>query len=408
MKCRFCASRLEDEFIDLVNSPPSNSFLKKEQLDEPEYFYPLKVYVCSSCYLVQIAEYKKATDIFDANYAYFSSFSTSWLAHSKNYVEKMITRFGFNEQSKVIEIASNDGYLLQYFKEKNIPVLGIEPTKNTAEVAIKKGIETVTEFFGVDLAKKMLAENKQADLLLGNNVLAHVPDLNDFVAGMKIILKPQGVITMEFPHLMQLVENKQFDTIYHEHFSYLSFIVVKQIFEKHGLVMFDVEEIPTHGGSLRIYAKHADDNSKIISANVQNLLNKEIEKGMNTLSYYQGFQEKVDVLKYEFLNFLLAQKKAGKKVVGYGAAAKGNTLLNYFGIRKDLINFVVDLSPYKQGRFLPASHIPVVNEQFLKDTKPDFVVILPWNIKQEIMKQLAYIREWGGKFVVAIPELTVI
>jgi 2-polyprenyl-3-methyl-5-hydroxy-6-metoxy-1,4-benzoquinol methylase len=408
MKCRFCASSLQDEFIDLVNSPPSNSFLKKEQLDEPEHFYPLKVYVCSSCYLVQIAEYKKAIDIFDADYAYFSSFSTSWLAHSKAYTDKMVELFGFNQNALVVEIASNDGYLLQYFKEKNIPVLGIEPTKNTAEVATKKGIETITEFFGVDFAEKLVAKNKQADLLLGNNVLAHVPDLNDFVGGMKIALKPQGVITMEFPHLMQLIENKQFDTIYHEHFSYLSFLTVKHIFEKHGLVIFDVEEIPTHGGSLRIYAKHKDDSSKAISKNVQHLLNKEIEKGVNSLTYYQGFQEKVDVLKYDFLSFLIEQKKAGKKVAAYGAAAKGNTLLNYFGIRKDLVSFVVDLSPHKQGRFLPASHIPVVGEQVLKSEKPDYIVILPWNIKDEIIKQLEYIKEWGGKFVVVIPNLEVI
>ncbi len=408
MKCRFCASHLKDEFIDLVNSPPSNAFLKKEQLDEAESFYPLKVLVCNSCYLVQIAEYKKATDIFDADYAYFSSFSTSWLAHSKAYTDKMVKNFGFDQNSLVIEIASNDGYLLQYFKEKNIPVLGVEPTKNTAEVAIKKGIETITEFFGVDFAKKLVAENRQADLLLGNNVLAHVPDLNDFVGGMKIALKPQGVITMEFPHLMQLVENNQFDTIYHEHFSYLSFFTVKQVFEKHGLVMFDVEEIPTHGGSLRIYAKHEEDNSKIIADNVRNLIDKEIQKGVNTLAYYQGFQEKVDALKYDFLGFLLEQKQTGKKVASYGAAAKGNTLLNYFGIRKDLITFVTDLSPHKQGKYLPASHIPVVDEQMLKAEKPDFVVIFPWNIKEEIMKQLSYIREWGGKFVVAVPKLEIL
>lgn len=408
MNCRFDNQPLTHEFIDLGFSPASNSFLKKEQLNAPETHFPLKLYVSERTFLVQIDEYKKADEIFSEDYVYFSSFSTSWLAHSKNYVEKMIARFGFNEQSQVIEIASNDGYLLQYFKEKNVPVLGIEPTLSTAKVAREKGIESWTEFFGVALAQKLVAQNRQADLLLGNNVLAHVPNINDFVGGMKVALKPQGVITMEFPHLMQLIENNQFDTIYHEHFSYLSFLTVKQIFEKHGLVLFDVEEIPTHGGSLRIYAKHAEDQSKAISPNVQALLAKEIGKGMNTLAYYQGFQQKVDQVKYDFLSFLLEQKKVGKTVAGYGAAAKGNTLLNYCGVRKDLINFVVDLSPHKQGRFLPASHIPVVNEQFLKDTKPDFVVILPWNIKEEIMKQLAYIREWGGKFVVAIPKLEIL
>jgi 2-polyprenyl-3-methyl-5-hydroxy-6-metoxy-1,4-benzoquinol methylase len=408
MNCRFDKLPLTQEFIDLGFSPPSNSFLKTEQLNEPETHFPLKLYVSERTFLVQLDEYKKADEIFSEDYVYFSSFSTSWLAHSKNYVEKMINRFGFDQNSQIIEIASNDGYLLQYFQEKNVPVLGIEPTLSTAKVAREKGIESWTEFFGVELANKLVAQNRQADLLLGNNVLAHVPNLNDFVGGMKIALKPQGVITMEFPHLMQLIENNQFDTIYHEHFSYLSFLTVKQIFEKHGLVMFDVEEIPTHGGSLRIYAKHNTDNSKEISANVQQLLNKEITKGMNTLAYYKGFQEKTDKVKYDFLSFLLEQKKLGKKVAAYGAAAKGNTLLNYCGIRKDLINFVVDLSPHKQGRFLPASHIPVVNEQILKNEKPDFVVIFPWNIQEEIMKQLSYIREWGGKFVVAVPKLEVI
>jgi 2-polyprenyl-3-methyl-5-hydroxy-6-metoxy-1,4-benzoquinol methylase len=408
MNCRFDNLPLTQEFIDLGFSPPSNSFLKKQQLNEAETHFPLKLYVSERTFLVQLDEYKKADEIFSEDYVYFSSFSTSWLAHSKNYVENMISRFGFNQHSQVIEIASNDGYLLQYFKEKNIPVLGIEPTLSTAKVAREKGIESWTEFFGVDLGNKLVTQNRQADLLLGNNVLAHVPNLNDFVGGMKIALKPQGIITMEFPHLMQLIGNNQFDTIYHEHFSYLSFLTVQQIFEKHGLVMFDVEEIPTHGGSLRIYAKHAADNSKSISANVQNLLDKEIDKGMKTLAYYQGFQAKAEKVKDDFLWFLLEQKKLGKKVAGYGAAAKGNTLLNYCGIRKDLINFVVDLSPHKQGRFLPASHIPVVTEDVLKTTQPDFVVIFPWNIKEEIMKQLNYIREWGGKFVVAVPKLEIL
>lgn len=408
MNCRFDNLPISQEFIDLGFSPPSNSFLKPTQLNEPEVHYPLKLYVSERTFLVQIDEYKKADEIFSEDYVYFSSFSTSWLAHAKSYVEKMLGRFGLNQNSQIIEIASNDGYLLQYFKEKNIPVLGIEPTLSTAKVAREKGIESWTEFFGVELAKKLVAQNRQADLLLGNNVLAHVPNLNDFVGGMKIALKPQGVITMEFPHLMQLIENNQFDTIYHEHFSYLSFLTVKQIFERQGLLLFDVEEIPTHGGSLRIYAKHNTDNSKEISANVQQLLDKEVAKGMNTLAYYKGFQQKAEKVKYDFVSFLLEQKKLGKKVAAYGAAAKGNTLLNYCGIRKDLINFAVDLSPHKQGRYMPASHIPVVNEQVLRDEKPDFIVILPWNIKEEIMKQLSYVREWGGKFVVAIPELEIV
>jgi 2-polyprenyl-3-methyl-5-hydroxy-6-metoxy-1,4-benzoquinol methylase len=319
----------------------------------------------------------------------------------------MISKFGFNENAQIIEIASNDGYLLQYFKQKNIPVLGIEPTLSTAKVAREKGIESWTEFFGVELAKKIIEQGRKADLLLGNNVLAHVPDINDFVAGMKVALKENGVITMEFPHLMQLIENNQFDTIYHEHFSYLSFLAVQQIFDKHGLSLFDVEEIPTHGGSLRIYAKHSEDNSKEISENVTLLQQKEINKGLNTLAYYQNFQKRVENIKYDFLSFLIEQKRNGKKVAAYGAAAKGNTLLNYCGIRKDMISFVVDKSPHKQGRFLPGSHIPVVSEDFISRERPDFVVILPWNIKEEIQEQLNYVRAWGTKFVTAIPELCI-
>lgn len=408
MQCRFCKSELTDVFIDLINSPASNSFLSKEQLNEPEVFFPLKVYTCSKCFLVQIDEYKKSDAIFDDKYVYFSSFSTSWLAHAKKYTEMMVERFGFSNTSQVIEIASNDGYLLQYFKEKNIPVLGIEPTANTAEVAKSKGIESVTEFFGAELAKKLVSKGTRADLLLGNNVLAHVPDIVDFVTGMKTLLKENGVITMEFPHLMQLVDNNQFDTVYHEHFSYLSFYSVKQIFASVGLEMFDVQEIPTHGGSLRIFAKHNDDSSKQISPNVQALLDKEISKGINTLKYYEDFQQKAAKVKLDFTKFLIEQKLANKRVAGYGAAAKGNTLLNYCGIKSDLVEFVVDANPHKQNKWLPASHIPVVNEAFLKDSKPDYVVIFPWNLKDEIVKQLHYINEWGGKFVVPIPELEVI
>lgn len=405
MNCRFCKTELTDTFIDLVNSPASNSFLTREELNEPETFYPLKVYTCSHCFLVQVDEYKKSDAIFDSNYVYFSSYSKSWLAHAKKYTELMIERFKFNESSRVIEIASNDGYLLQYFKERNVPVLGIEPTANTAQVSIEKGIENVVDFFGVRLATKLAAENKKADLLLGNNVLAHVPDIVDFVGGMKIILKDTGVITMEFPHLMQLVDNNQFDTIYHEHFSYLSFYTVQQIFASQGLEMFDVEEIPTHGGSLRIYAKHKEDGSKSISENVAALLKKEKDKGLTSMPYYEGFQKKALKVKLDLLDFLIQQKRNGKTVAAYGAAAKGNTLMNYCGIKNDLVDFVVDANPHKQNKFLPASHIPVVDEQHLKNTKPDFVLILPWNLKDEITAQLNYIRDWGGQFVIPIPEL---
>jgi SAM-dependent methyltransferase len=320
----------------------------------------------------------------------------------------MTNRFGLNKDSQVIEIASNDGYLLQYFVEKNIPVLGIEPTENTAKVAIEKGVNTITRFFGTELANELSKNGTKADLFLGNNVLAHVPDIVDIVKGIKIILKPQGVVTIEFPHLMQLVDNNQFDTIYHEHFSYLSFYSVKQIFEAQGLEMFDVEEIPTHGGSLRIYAKHKEDNSKIVSENVSQLINKEIAKGINTLTYYEDFGQKVSKVKLDFLDFLIQQKRNNKKVAGYGAAAKGNTLLNFCGIKNDMIDFVVDRNPAKQNMFLPASHIPVYAEAALKVNKPDYIIIFPWNLKVEVIEQLSYAREWGAKFVIPIPYLEII
>lgn len=408
MQCRFCQTELVHVFIDLVNSPASNSFLTQEQLNEPETFYPLKVYTCHECFLVQVDEYKKSDAIFNSDYVYFSSFSKSWLAHAKKYTEQMIPRFGLNENSQVIEIASNDGYLLQYFKEQNIPVMGVEPTANTAEVAMRKGIKTIIEFFGTELADRLANHwDVKADLLLGNNVLAHVPDIVDFVKGMKILLAEHGVITMEFPHLMELVDNSQFDTIYHEHFSYLSFHVVQKIFAAEGLDIFDVEQLPTHGGSLRIYARHAEDDSKEITSAVHNLLEKEKSKGLMSLDYYDGFQQKALSVKLDFTSFLIEQKKSGKKVAGYGAAAKGNTLLNYCGIKHDLVEFVVDANPSKQNKWLPASHIPVVNEEYLKQSKPDFVIILPWNLKEEISQQLSYIREWGGKFVIPIPSLQI-
>lgn len=407
MNCRFCKTELTHVFIDLVNSPASNSFLLKEQLNEPETFYPLKVYTCHHCFLVQVDEYKKLDDIFNSDYVYFSSYSTSWLAHARAYTEKMINRFGFNEKSQVVEIASNDGYLLQYFVAQKVPVLGIEPTKNTAAVAEQKGVPTITEFFGVQLAKTLSAKGTKADLLLGNNVLAHVPDIVDFVGGMKILLAPGGVITMEFPHLVQLVDNSQFDTIYHEHFSYLSFYTVKQIFEAQGLEMFDVEEIPTHGGSLRIYAKHKEDNTKPVGPAVKELLQKELAKGIDKTTYYDNFQQKAEKIKLDLLEFLITQKRGGKKVAAYGAAAKGNTLLNFCGIRYDLLQYVVDANPHKQGKYLPASHVPVVNEDFLKNDQPDYVVILPWNIEEEIRKQLSYISGWKGRFVISIPSLRI-
>jgi 2-polyprenyl-3-methyl-5-hydroxy-6-metoxy-1,4-benzoquinol methylase len=408
MYCRFCKTELSVVFIDLGNSPPSNSFLSNEDLNEPEIFYPLKVFTCNNCFLVQVDEYKKSDSIFNDQYVYFSSYSSSWLEHAKQYAEAVIDRFGLTEKSQVVEVASNDGYLLQYFKERHIPVLGIEPTANTAEVAVAKGIETIVRFFGTSLAMELAATGKKADLLAGNNVLAHVPDILDFVGGMKILLKECGVITMEFPHLMQLVENNQFDTIYHEHFSYLSLYTVNQIFESKGLTIFDVEEIPTHGGSLRIYAKHNSNNSKVIATNVQNLISREVAKGINKPSYYANFQEKAFDIKLAFLQFLISQKKAGKKVAAYGAAAKGNTLLNYCGVKKDLVEYVVDANPNKQGKWLPGSHVPVVNEAFIKTSKPDFVVVLPWNIKKEVIRQLAYIKDWGGRFVILIPNLEII
>jgi 2-polyprenyl-3-methyl-5-hydroxy-6-metoxy-1,4-benzoquinol methylase len=408
MNCRFCQNNLKHEFVDLGFSPPSNSFVTQEQLNEPEVSFPLKIMVCDNCFLVQIDEFAKHDAIFDSNYLYFSSYSKSWLAHAKAYTELMIKRFNYDSKSQVIEIASNDGYLLQYFKEKKIPVLGIEPTANTAAAASEKGIESIVEFFGVSLAKELVAKNIKADLLLGNNVLAHVPDINDFVGGMKIILKENGVITMEFPHLMQLIDKNQFDTIYHEHFSYLSFYTVQQIFASKGLVMFDVEEIPTHGGSLRIYAKHKQDKSKKIEKRVGILLKKEIKKGLNKVEAYHSFQPRVLKVKIDVLTFLIKQHNAGKKVVAYGAAAKGNTLLNYCGVSNDLIKFVVDANPHKQDKFLPASHIPVLKEADLKAEKPDFVFILPWNLSEEIMSQLSYIKEWGGRFVIPIPKIKVI
>ena len=407
MKCRFCETELIHTFADLGTCPPSNSFLTKKQLSEPENYYPLKIHVCHSCFLVQTDEYKSATEIFDSDYAYFSSYSASWLQHASEYVDNIVTRFGFNNKNFVSEIASNDGYLLQYFVEKGIPVLGIEPTSNTAKVAHGKGVNTLVEYFGKELALSLKSEGKQADLLLGNNVLAHVPNINDFVAGLKIFLAEDGLITMEFPHLLQLIENKQFDTIYHEHFSYLSFSTVLKIFEHHGLTMFDVEEIPTHGGSLRIYARHSECDLHDILPSVALLLQKEQDAGLLAMDGYTGFQEKVDEIKSNFIEFLKNAKSADKTVIGYGAAAKGNTLINYSRVDSEYIGFIVDASPHKQGKHTPGSRIPVVSEENLVAAKPDYVVILPWNLKEEISTQLSYIKDWGGQFVIAIPEIEI-
>ena len=407
MNCRHCNNLLTHVFCDLQTCPPSNAMVKPEMINYPETYFPLKVFVCEKCWLVQVDELEKADAIFNAEYTYFSSYSISWLQHAKAYTEYMTDRFGYNSNSLVVEIASNDGYLLQYFKEKNIPVLGVEPTANTAQVAIEKGINNIVDFFGSNLAEnKLLAK---ADLILGNNVLAHVPDINDFVKGVKIALKPTGVNTFEFPHLLKLVEQNQFDTIYHEHFSYLSLSNLVSVFEKQGLEIFDVQELPTHGGSLRIFTKHTEDNSKVVMPSVMEMLHKEEVAGLKTLAFYENFQQKVEKIKYDFLLFLIEQKRNGKKVIGYGAAAKGNTLLNYCGIKgNDLIEFVVDASPYKQNKLLPGSRIPVNSNEKILSYKPDFIIIFPWNLKDEIAGQLSYAKNWGAQFVIAIPELTIL
>ena len=409
MKCRHCNTELNHVFVDLAYSPVSNAMLSQEQLNEPELYFPLKIFTCHNCWLVQVDEIEKADKIFDAEYTYFSSFSTSWLQHAKRYVDMMTDRFGFNSSSLVLEIASNDGYLLQYFKEKDVPVIGVDPTANTAREAEKKGIHTIVDFFSTNLAQKQFVDKgKKADLIIGNNVLAHVPDINDLVKGMKLALNDRGVITMEFPHLIKLIEEFQFDTIYHEHFSYLSFYAVKTIFEAQGLELFDVEEIPTHGGSLRIFARHKNDTSKKVEKRVEQLLSKEIELKVNSLALYEGFQQRVDNVKYDTLTFLIEEKRKGKTFIGYGAAAKGNTFLNYCGIKgTDIIEFVVDASPFKQNKFLPGSHIPVVDIVRIKEYKPDYIIILPWNLKKEISEQLNFAREWGAKFVIFIPNTIV-
>jgi 2-polyprenyl-3-methyl-5-hydroxy-6-metoxy-1,4-benzoquinol methylase len=404
--CRFCGRPLEQTFVDLGMSPLCESYLSADQINQMESFYPLHVFVCGNCFLVQLHQYVSAEHIF-SDYAYFSSYSDSWLAHSKRYTDLMVERFGLNKHSLAVEVASNDGYLLQYFVEKGIPVLGIEPAANVAEVARNKKVPTVVKFFGRQTARELAAEGKQADLLLGNNVLAQVPDLNDFVAGMKILLKPRGVITIEFPHLMRLMEENQFDTIYHEHFSYFSLLTSEKIFAAHGLTIFDVDELSTHGGSLRIYARHAEETSRPVGSRVLELRRHEQAAGFDSLACYASFAEQVKETKRKLLDFLIRAKRDGKQIAGYGAPGKGNTLLNYCAIRTDFIDYTVDRSPHKQGKFLPGTHIPIHHPDHLKKTRPDYVLILPWNLKDEIIELNGYIREWGGKFVVPIPEVKV-
>lgn len=404
--CRSCGAVLNHTFVDLGMSPLANSYIKPEQRNRMEPFFPLHVYVCEKCLLVQLEQFSSPDDIF-SDYAYFSSFSDSWLAHAKAYVDMIADRFHLNEKSKVVEIASNDGYLLKNFVARGIPVLGVEPAANVAEVAKKNGINTKVAFFGERTALGLTRDAWSADLIIGNNVLAHVPDLNDFVKGLKILLKPTGLITMEFPHLLQLMESNQFDTIYHEHFSYFSFLAVEQVFARHGMKLFDVEELPTHGGSLRIYACHDQDESKSTQSRARDLKVKEQRAGFGELKHYLSFAPKVEATKRKLLSFLISAKQEGKRVVGYGAPAKGNTLLNYCGVRTDLMDYTVDRSPHKQGHFLPGVHIPIYAPEQIRQTRPDYVLILPWNLKDEVIQQMAFIREWGGKFVVPIPEVTV-
>jgi SAM-dependent methyltransferase len=405
-QCRFCASSLRQTFVDLGMSPLCESYLTAEQLNDMEPFYPLVAWVCEGCFLVQVEEYVHPERIF-TEYAYFSSYSSSWLAHAQAYVEMITDRLGLGPQHRVVELGSNDGYLLQYFVNKGIPVLGIDPAKNVAQAAIARGVPTVTRLFGGETARDLVADGVQADLVCGANVMAQVSDVNDFVGGIAVLLKPAGVATVEFPHLMRLMEENQFDTIYHEHFSYFSFTTAERIFAAHGLTLFDVEELPTHGGSLRIYARHADDASRPVSERVIRLRRREDVGGLNRLETYASFTEQVHETKRRLLEFLIGARRRGKRIAGYGAPGKGNTLLNYCGIRSDFVDYTVDRNPYKHGKFLPGTHIPVHPPERIGETRPDVVLILPWNLKEEIMEQLGFIREWGGQFVVPIPDVKV-
>lgn len=406
MKCRHCTKSLTHTFLDLGFAPPSNAYLNHADLSKPEKYYPLKVKVCDECWLVQTEDYAQADELFSPEYAYFSSTSSSWLAHAKSYAEQMTQRLGLSSDSLVIEVASNDGYLLKNFVAKGIPCLGIEPTASTAVAAELLGIPVLQEFFGESLGERLAAESKQADLIAGNNVYAHVPDINDFTLGLKRALKRSGTITLEFPHVMRLIEHTQFDTVYHEHFSYLSLYTVNRIFQAAGLRVWDVEELPTHGGSLRIYGCHEADFRSTTNA-VEALLRREAESGLQTLSPYASFQIRADKVKNDLLDFIIHQKREGKTVAAYGAAAKGNTLLNYAGVKPDLLPFVCDAAIAKQGKYLPGSHIPVMHPQAIQHAQPDFVLILPWNIADEVIKQNLIIREWGGKFVTSVPELVI-
>lgn len=406
MRCRFCDASLHDVFLDLGSAPPSNAFLRAEDLNAPELWFPLKLHTCRNCHLVQVDEVQRHDALFSGDYVYFSSYSRSWLDHAERYVSMAVDRLRLDTGSRVMEIASNDGYLLQYVQARGIPCIGVEPTASTANAARERGIETVDRFFGKECARNLAASHGKPDLIVANNVMAHVPDINDFVAGLAIALAPAGTITIEFPHLMPLVAKRQFDTVYHEHFSYFSFHTAQRILSAHGLRIWDVEELPTHGGSLRLWACHADAANAETPA-VAALLSIERACGMLEMSYYQGFQQQADATKDDFLAFLLDCKRNGKHVVGYGAAAKGNTLLNYAGVKPDLLSYVVDASPHKQGRYLPGSRIPVVAEARIFETRPDYVVVLPWNLRDEISAQLSYIRDWGANFVTAVPALRI-
>ncbi len=407
MKCRHCGTLLTHTFLDLGFAPPSNAYLTEADLTTPEKYYPLKIKVCDECWLVQTEDYAQANELFNSDYAYFSSTSTSWFAHAKRFALNITEELSLGPESFVIEVASNDGYLLKNFVAAGIPCLGIEPTASTAQAAEKLGIPVLREFFGENLGTKLAAEGKQADLITGNNVYAHVPDINDFTKGLKAALKPSGTITLEFPHLLRLIEQNQFDTVYHEHFSYLSLYTVSRVFGSAGLRIWHVEELPTHGGSLRIYGCHVDD-ARVTQASVFALMQEEVSRGLQQLKTYLGFQPKADKIKDDLLTFLIDQKRAGKKVVAYGAAAKGNTLLNYGGVKPDLLAFVCDAAAAKQEKYMPGSHLPILAPSAIKQNKPDFIVILPWNIADEVTSQNSFAREWGGKFVTAVPKLTIL
>ncbi len=406
LQCRFCRAPLRHTFVDLGKSPLCESYLAPEQLNEMELFYPLHVRVCERCFLVQLPEYVAPDAIF-TEYAYFSSFSQSWVQHALDYTEMIVERLQLDGGSFVVELASNDGYLLQHFVRKGIPVLGVEPARNVALAAEQAGVPTLVEFFGVALARRMVADGRRPDLIIGNNVLAQVPDLNDFVEGMAILLAPRGIATLEFPHLLRLIEGHQFDTIYHEHFSYFSLLTAERIFAAHGLVLFDVEELPTHGGSLRVYARHADDPAHAVTAAVHELRSREEAAGLTDIGFYTAFGPAVTRTKRRLLEFLIQAKDAGKSIVGYGAPGKGNTLLNYCGIRTDFLDYTVDRNPYKQGKYLPGTHIPICSPERIAETRPDYIVILPWNLEEEIIDQLAYARDWGVRFVIPIPEVRI-